>query len=181
METNAATSRLQELPQLRQQFGFQRTQCACAFCQAPCRHIPGSLDVADLQRLCPPGQDVFAWAELHLRALVDKPFPTLVPARQANGHCHWLFDGRCAVHEAAPYSCAYFDAHMTEAEADRRSAATIQARREDAAHNGLYFQVWQHLQDKGLIAPPGDLAALAAEVQNLRRNADRSRRRLRSS
>ena len=94
------------LPLAREAFGFARTICDCAFCQAPCRHIPGSLDVADLPSLCPPGQDVFTWAEEHLRAIVDKGFPTLVPARTANGHCHWLFQGRCAVHASASYSCA---------------------------------------------------------------------------
>ncbi len=163
--------------EVRQQFGFARTVCGCAFCTAPCRHIPGSLDVSDLPRLCPPGQDVLVWAEQHLRALVDKPFPTLVPSRAANGHCHWLFEGRCAVHENAPYSCAFFDAHMSEMEIERRSAATIQARRGDAAANGLYYRVWLHLCQKGLIGPPGDRAALTEEVRVIHRNAERHRRR----
>ncbi len=104
----------------REQHGFRRTVCGCEFCKAPCRHVPGSLDVSDLGRLCPPNEDVFTWAAQHLRAVVDKPFPTLVPARQTNGHCHWLFDGRCAVHGSAPYSCAFFDSHMTDAEVERR-------------------------------------------------------------
>jgi hypothetical protein len=133
--------------------------------------VPGSLDVADLDRLCPPGRDLLAWAEEHLRAVTDKPFPTLVPARQANGHCHWFFEGKCAVH-AAPYSCAFFDAHMTEDEADRRSAATIRARQEDAERDGLYYRVWLHLCRKGLTSPSSDRAALAEEVRALRRAAD---------
>jgi hypothetical protein len=162
---------------LREQHGFCRTVCGCAFCQAPCRHIPGSLDVADLERLCPPDQDLFAWAARHLRALTDKPFPTLVPARQGNGHCHWLYDGKCAVHDAAPFGCAFFDAHMGEDEIERRSAATIRARRDDAAANGLYFRVFLHLCHKGLVGPSGDRAALAAEVRAIRRNAERNRRR----
>jgi hypothetical protein len=170
-------TRSQELPLLRDQHGFARTVCGCAFCRAPCRHIPGSLDVSDLARLCPDGQDVFAWAEEHLRALADKGFPTLVPARGANGHCHWLFDGLCAVHAAAPYSCAFFDAHMPQAEIERRSTATIRARQEDETANGLYFRVWQHLCRKGLIGLPGDRAALAVEVRALRRSTERNRRR----
>src|SRR5438128_2537880 len=97
--------------EIREQFGFQRTRCGCVFCQAPCKHIPGSLDVSDLWRLCPKGQDVFTWAEEHLRVLPDKAFPTLVPVRQVNGHCHWFVQGKCAVHENAPYSCAFFDSH----------------------------------------------------------------------
>jgi hypothetical protein len=166
-----------ELPVVREQFGFHRTKCGCPFCQAPCRHIPGSLDVADLVRLCPPDTDVFVWAEQHLRALDDKGYPTLVPARQANGHCHWFFDGKCAVHEAAPYSCAFFDAHMTDTEIECRSAATIQARRADAAQNGLYYRIFLHLCRKGLVSPSGDRQALAAEVSAIRRNAERNRRR----
>jgi hypothetical protein len=162
----------------REQFGFHRTVCGCAFCQAPCRHIPGSLDVSDLPRLCPPGQDVFAWAERHLRALAGRPVPTLVPARQANRHCHWFYNGRCAVHDTAPFGCAFFDQHMTEAEIARRSAATLQARREDASQNGLYYRVWAHLCRRGLISPPGDRSALAEEVHQIRRSAERQRRRL---
>jgi Fe-S-cluster containining protein len=154
---------------VREQHGFQRTECGCAFCQAPCKHIPGSLDVADLGRLCLAGQDVFAWAEEHLRALTDKPCPTLVPARQANGHCHWFINGRCAVHEIAPYSCAFFDVHMSDAEAERRANATIQARRDDAAANGLYYRVWRHLCRKGLTSRSGDREGLVAEVRRLQR------------
>src|SRR5207244_2398267 len=101
------------------------------------RHIPGSLDTADLASLCPGGRDVFSWAEEHLRAVTDKPFPTLVPARGASGQCHWHFDGKCVVHDAAPYGCAFFDAHMPAGEVQERSEATIKARKEDAEAGGL--------------------------------------------
>jgi hypothetical protein len=161
------------LPALREQHGFRRTQCGCAFCRAPCRHMPGSLDVADLSRLCPSDQDVFAWAERHLRALTDKPYPTLVPARQPGGGCHWFFDEKCAVHENAPYSCAFFDAHMTDEEVSRRSTATTQTRRDDAANDGLYHRVWLHLCRKGLTAPSGDRDALVEEWQRIRRAIER--------
>ncbi|HWY88572.1 MAG TPA: hypothetical protein VNX28_17805 [Gemmataceae bacterium] len=152
----------------REDYGFRRTKCGCEFCRAPCRHMPGSLDVTDITRLCPPGQDVFAWAEQHLRALTDKPYPTLVPARQDNGACHWLCGGLCAVHDDAPFSCAFFDMHMTEEEIEARSAATIQARQDDAARNGLYQRVWLHLCREGLIGVPGNRAALAEELRVLR-------------
>jgi hypothetical protein len=154
---------------VRDQYGFQRTTCGCAFCTAACHHVPGSLDVTDLVRLCPPQQDLVAWAEEHLRALTDKPFPTLVPLRQLNGHCHWLFGGRCVVHDHAPYGCAFFDAHLSEAEVERRSAATIQARRQDAARQGPYYRLWRHLCARGLVAPSGDRVALAEEIRQLRR------------
>jgi hypothetical protein len=120
---------------------------------------------------------VFAWAEEHLRALTGLPVPTLVPARQADGSCHWLFDGKCAVHENAPYSCAFFDSHMTEFEAERRSEATVQARREDAAKDGLYYRVWLHLCRKGLIGRFGDRAALSEEVRKIQLRAEHHRRR----
>jgi hypothetical protein len=168
-------------PPARERYGFTRTACGCALCAAPCRHIPGSLDVADLERLCPPGRDLFAWAEEHLRAVTDKPYPTLVPARGGGGACHWFFDGKCAVHEASPYGCAFFDAHMGEDEVRKRSEATVQARRADAAAGGLYYRVWQHLDRKGLIAPSGNRQALADEVRRIRRGAERRLRRSRPS
>ena len=129
--------------------------------------------MTDLACLCPPGRDLFEWAEEHLRAVVDKPFPTLVPARGANNHCHWLFEGRCVVHENAPYSCAFFDSHQSESELSRRSAATILARKDDAATNGLYYRVWRHLQNKGLIGPSGDRDALADDVRKIQQNGKR--------
>lgn len=164
-------------PPERERYGFRRTVCGCVYCTAPCMYIPGSLDVADLERLCPAGQDVFAWAEVHLRALTNKTYPTLVPARQANGHCHWFFDGKCAVHGNSPYGCAFFDSHMSDAESEERSSATIQARHAAAAENGLYYRVWQHLCRKGLVGRPGDRIGLAGEVNKIIRTNERNRRR----
>ncbi len=161
----------------REVHGFGRTVCGCALCAAPCRHIPGSLDVSDLERLCPEGQDLFAWAEQHLRAITDKPYPTLVPARGLDGACHWHYGGRCAVHEHAPYGCAFFDSHMSAEEAEKRAEATIRARRADAAAEGPYFRLWRHLARKGLTCPSGDREALAAEWRRILRGAERSRRR----
>ena len=96
-----------ELPLVREAYGFGRTTCGCPLCQAPCRHLPGALDPADLSRLCPPGHDLLPWAEQHLRAMVDKPYPTLVPARRESGYCHWYVGGACAVHPAAPFGWRY--------------------------------------------------------------------------
>jgi hypothetical protein len=166
-----------ELPLIREEHGFRRTECACPFCQAPCRHIPGGLDPADLPRLGPQGQDLFTWAEQHLRALTDRPFPTLVPARGPDGSCHWFFTGCCAVHAAAPYGCAFFDSHMRPQEIERRYAATIQARQADQAANGLYYRVWLHVCHKGLIATAGSREALTADWLRIHRIAQRSRQR----
>jgi hypothetical protein len=160
-----------ELPLVREAFGFRRTECGCAFCQAYCHHLPGTLDPSDLARLCPEGQDVFAWAEQHLRAQIDQPYPALVPARNHLGHCHWYFGGRCAVHENAPYGCAFFDAHMPDAEVERRTAATIRACRDDAAADGPYTRVWRHLHRRGLTAARGDREGFRAEVRRMVRRA----------
>ncbi len=158
-----------ELPVVREQHGFRRTECGCALCQVYCRHLPGALDPADLARLCPPGQDLFTWAEQHLRALVDKSYPTLVPARREDSVCHWYFAGRCAVHDQAPYGCAFFDSHQPQAEVQRRREATVQAIRRDAAANGPYVRLWRHLRRKGLVGRPADRAALFREMQKRRR------------
>jgi len=166
------------LPQLRQELGFGRTVCACDFCRAPCRHIPGGLVPDDLTRLCPAGHDLWRWAEQHLRALVGLPAPTLVPARQAGGVCHWHIDGKCAVHNMAPFGCAFFDAHMSEAQVQRRSAAAIQARQEDAAAGGLYSQVWRYLCRRGLVDQLPDREALADDVRKIGQKANRQLRQL---
>jgi hypothetical protein len=77
--------------------------------------------------------------------------PSLVPAKQANGHCHWLQpDGRCAVHEDSPFGCAFLDQHMKDAVAQKRNQAGRQARFEDFATDGPYSQVWRMLVEAGL-------------------------------
>jgi hypothetical protein len=162
----------------REMFGFQRTRCGCAFCRAYCRIVPGSLAVADLEALCPPGQDVCLWAETHLRAVIDKGYPTLVPARRADGACHWFIEGRCAVHEVAPYGCAFFDAHQSDEEAAPRSAASVEARKADANEQGLYFRVWSHLKSRGLTVPSGDRRAVQAEMARVYRETERQQRRI---
>jgi len=157
-----------ELPVVREEHGFRRTSCGCELCKVHCRHLPGALDPSDLPRLCLPDHDIFTWAEQHLRALTDKPYPTLVPARQQNGHCHWYFDGKCAVHDVAPYSCAFFDSHMEDDEVHRRVETTAAVIRRDAAADGLYVRVWRHLCGKGLIARPADRTALFRELHEIR-------------
>lgn len=148
--------------------GFVRTKCSCEFCAVPCRHVPGGLTIADLQNLCSENKEVFDWAKEHLRALTNKPFPVLVPARQSNGHCHWYVDGRCQVHEHAPYGCAYFDSHQSEQEVAERYQAMTKARTEDLKNNGLYTRVWQYLCFLGLTDNPGSKSAMAKEYEKLR-------------
>lgn len=52
----------------KQEFGFERTVCACRKCQLWFEHQPGYLVPSDLTRLIPPDVDPFVWAEEHLRA-----------------------------------------------------------------------------------------------------------------
>ena len=158
---------MSEQPAEREEHGFRRTRCGCELCKVHCRHLPGALDPSDLAHLCPADRDLFTWAEGHLRALTDKSYPTLVPARQQSGHCHWYFDGQCAVHAVAPFSCAFFDSHMAEDEVRRRVATTAAAIRQDAATDGLYVRLWQHLCAKGLIGKPADRAALDRELHEI--------------
>ena len=35
--------------------------------------------------------------------------------------------GRCSIHATAPFGCAFFDAYMSEGEADERSATGLRA------------------------------------------------------
>jgi hypothetical protein len=167
---------MEEPPEPREELGFRRTVCACAFCQVHCRHIPGTLLPSDLARLCPPGQDLLTWAEQHLRALTDKGYPALVPARGPGGACHWFFQGLCAVHADAPFGCAYFDSHMDREEIDRRASAMAESIRQDVAAGGVYGRVWLHLRNKGLLAAGGDREKVWAEMRKVRHRLERGGR-----
>jgi hypothetical protein len=163
------------LPLVRTEFGFRRTTCDCELCSFWCQIMPGYLVPSDLRRLCPPDVDLMTWAREHLRAsqgfiALNKKtgervqIPSLVPAKQANGHCHWLqADGRCAVHEIAPFGCAFLDQHMKDREAHERNVAGRLARLEDFAANGPYSQVWHVLVREGLVGG-GEYAAAEARL-----------------
>jgi hypothetical protein len=150
----------------RSEFGFDRTHCACAACTAYCYHVPGYLIPADLARIAAfhqSGMDMIAWAQQHLLAspgaLVARPgqlfrIPTLVPARRADGACHFLTpEGSCSIHPVAPYACAFFDSHQSAGEADRRSARGLTDILGAFQTGTLYAQVWQMLQEAGRVAP----------------------------
>jgi hypothetical protein len=163
------------LPVVRSEFGFRRTSCDCELCSCWCRIMPGFLVPSDLQRLCPAGVDLMTWAKEHLRAsrgfVVFNPttgekvqIPSLVPAKQANGHCHWLLpDGHCAVHADAPFGCAFVDQHMNDDQALERNMPARLARQEDFANNGPYSQVWHMLMQEGLVGG-GEYAAAKVEM-----------------
>jgi hypothetical protein len=96
-----------ELPVARKEIGFTRTTCGCKKCQVWCKHQPGFLVPSDLDRLIPQDEDPYQWAEKHLRASpglrivvsgLTVSIPSIVPAKQENGHCHWFQGGNCLVH-----------------------------------------------------------------------------------
>jgi Fe-S-cluster containining protein len=150
----------------RTEFGFERTQCACAPCTANCYHIPGYLIPADLARIAAfhqPGREFISWAHRHLLAspgaLVAQKgrlfrIPTLVPARRDDGACVFLTpEGSCRIHPVAPFACAFFDHHMSGTEADRRSARGLMEIARAFQSGTLYAQVWVMLHQAGLVAP----------------------------
>lgn len=86
----------------RTEFGFARSVCACPACVRFCRHMPGYLIPADLDRIrlhVGSSAEWLTWAAAHLRAspgaLVMRAsrvfrIPTLVPARRTDGGCIFL-------------------------------------------------------------------------------------------
>jgi hypothetical protein len=155
----------------RTEFGFCRTRCACPECTQHCRHIPGYLVPADLERLhrhLAPEREVGAWASQHLLAspgaLVMRHgrtfrIPTLVPARRPDGACLFLTaTGRCAIHSISPFGCAFFDAHQPPSEADRRSQRGLQAVLEAWNAGDRYAHVWVALAGAGQVAPAPEVA-----------------------
>jgi len=166
-----ATHSLPVIDPSRNELGFERTVCACSECTLNCQHIPGYLIPADLDRLhqyLAPSEDLGSWARRHLLAspgaLVLRRhqvgrIPTLVPARRPDGACAFLTEaGRCAIHAVAPFGCAFFDAHMSQAEADRRSQRGLQAVLEAWSASGPYAKVWVLLASAGLVAPAPEVA-----------------------
>jgi hypothetical protein len=141
--------------------------CPCGECVRNCRHIPGYLIPADLDRIrqhLAPDGDLRAWALEHLLAspgaLVLQRgqalrIPTLVPARRPDGACLFLTaESRCAIHAIAPFGCAFFDAHQPAGEADRRSSLGLRTVLEAWRRADLYALVWLELHRAGLQAPP---------------------------
>jgi len=138
----------------RTEFGATRSVCGCAACQTNCRHMPGYLIPADLDRMIPPDRDAFAWAEKNLLAspgaLVLQNgelfrIPTLVPAVQRDGSCiHFQADGQCAIHAVSPFGCAFFSC-QSGPEAERLSARGLAAIAQDRQQPGQYTLLWRYL------------------------------------
>jgi hypothetical protein len=142
----------------RMEFGVQRSRCACRDCQLNCRHMPGFLIPADLERMVPAGTDPFAWAESNLLAspgaIVLKGSEmfrvhTLVPAVKADGSCIHLTGGKrnakCAIHAISPFGCAFFDCGPPTEGLAEQALTTICK----AGPESLYARLWEHLDSIG--------------------------------
>jgi Fe-S-cluster containining protein len=146
-------------------FGFARTECACDECALNCRFIPGYLIPTDLDAIAAHlgDESVLTFALEHLLAspgatvMADGQvfqIPTLVPARQANGACHFLTaENRCAIHTVSPYGCSHVDVHQSKAESDRRSMQGLHAIAREWNAGGLYARVWTILHAMKRDAP----------------------------
>ena len=174
---------------MREELGIKRVVYSCRKCSVWCEAQPGFLVPSDLHRLIPQGVDPFVWAEEHLRAspglrVVTSTgvlsIPSLVPKKQESGHCHWLKEGRCAVHENSPFGCAFLSqCSQSDAEAERILTAGRQARAEAFRTNDLYARIWTHLWDKSLRYTTGreDRQHALLRIQRIDRHAEMKERR----
>lgn len=149
----------------REEFGFARTVCDCGECTINCHYIPGYLIPADLNRIAEHlvCSDSIEFALEYLLAspgatVLDRgqvrQIPTLVPARRSDGACIFLDEqNRCRVHEVSPFGCAFFDAHQSRDESNRRSGQGLFQVDRAWAANHLYARLWLLLWARGLTAP----------------------------
>lgn len=172
--------------------GMVRTTCDCKLCQIACKLIPGYLIPSDLD-VMPKGNELLPWARTHLRAspgfMLGSSAPgmeevtvrlgTLVPARNALGACHWYVEGKCQVHDVAPFACAYFDEHQSHAEARKRRQVGMLEVRDDYMANGPYRQLWELLWSEGLRGPEiiDSKRTFEATVKKFREQEARAKRR----
>jgi len=152
---------------VRTEFGAQRTECACKLCVLNCKVRPGALIPADLDRMIPkwaddnPDEkhDLLTWAESNLLAspgaIVSKDgelfrISSLVPATREDGSCiNLTADGRCSIHETAPFGCAFFDC-KSDPRDQTLMRATLNATWEALADSStLYAVIWEHLWKMG--------------------------------
>lgn len=150
---------------------FARTECDCRKCQAGCKHKPGMLIPEDLRpiaaKLLDKPVDEVTDMEM-IRALVatceasdgalvvisDKMgrIPTLVPRLKEHG-CIFYEDGKCKIHDVAPFGCSHLDLHMDERTGTERSyEAHLQIAR--AWANTHYRVAWTACKVAGYVSPP---------------------------
>jgi hypothetical protein len=159
----------------RVEFGSVRSVCGCPACTEPCRHMPGYLIPDDLARMgYDRGDDLLrAKAERELAAspgpllgrlhpddgrLLLFRQPTLVPQSDPRGRCRHFRGGRCGIHAAAPFGCAFFrmcsppEEHAAEAALSHRGIMAVL--RDWERPDSLYRHLWEHLHRAGLVVEP---------------------------
>lgn len=155
----------------RTEFGFPRTKCACRSCTINCEYMPGFLIPADVPRIAARlgytvPEDLGQFAVENLRASTGWKLgvrdqttgavvqvislPTLVPARQPNGHCKFRKEGRCEIHDVSPFGCAFFDNHMDDTTAAARIRPSLEAVADDFAAAGDYTRLGDYLRSRNL-------------------------------
>lgn len=153
------------MSEVRREFGFERTVCACAECTLNCHFIPGYIIPADLERIAKHlgYDDLVEFAVNHLLASPGatvleggqvRQIRTLVPARRGDGACTFLdSQNHCTIHAVSGYGCAFFDVHQCKEESDRRSCCgLVQIDRAWRASH-LYARLWLLLEQLALKAP----------------------------
>ncbi len=167
------TTRERVAVEARTEFGYERTECTCSDCINNCRHLPGYLIPADLERisrylgyksivkfafdylLASPGAIVARFDGSIFR------IPTLVPRRRADGSCIFLYEhGRCEIHSVSPFGCSFFDCRQSQEEANARSSRGLQeiARSWVHASRHIYTMIWRLLDIAGKRAIPPHIA-----------------------
>lgn len=162
----------------RKSFGQCRTKCACRECSIACEHMPGMLVPDDIPIIYEAtkhsGEHLMDWAD---RSLLASPgalvgdsstgrtfrIQTLVPARQpGTTKCiHLTADGKCGIHEIAPYGCAFADSHMTRAEGDAVVMHGLRAVA-DALHSTCHYTlILAGLKAVGKVTPPPEVSRAA--------------------
>ena len=116
---------------------FERTVCACEADVALCRRAPGSCGSGDVERILDyldrtaedgARRDPADYFEATPGFLGMRPDGSvrhvgMIAPRLDEGGCIFLTaEGRCRVHPVAPFGCAYFDVHQSDAEGKARSA-----------------------------------------------------------
>jgi Fe-S-cluster containining protein len=135
---------------------FERTTCQCGLCVLACKHMPGYLVPADLDRIGAvlPLEEIVMASPGATAVRQGKVFQieTVVMAAKPDGSCVCLQpDGRCQIHEISPYGCAYFNTCADTHDANARSLAGAEDIFRDQMVNGPYTQLISRLKAAGRV------------------------------
>lgn len=147
----------------RTEFGLPRTTCACKVCVTNCKHMPGFLIPADLDRIIPadllgfwPGESWFAERYLLASpgavAIRDGKIyrvRTLVPAVKPSGECVHLNGEQCGIHTISPFGCAFFDCGPERDNLSLKGIEAVFFAWDD--ETSLYCRIWTHLSMLDLV------------------------------